>query len=244
MRINLSHVNSFLIREMIITGAIAQIVHDGGDIVYVDLPTGQLVAIHLIEREIDLPEIKRVLDYNAARQAHTLFILDAAMLLPDNNMLYRPYDWMLVLIELYNGLIYGYEVIHNRAYVFPIHFAPEPNSNRYCVTWGDMIEMAYLGATTVQTASTGFLGTWLVADFEPRHADIPRSPAPGTLAAAYAVLGLLPGVALDEIRRAYRALARQFHPDLNPAVEATRKMQEINAAYTQILSALGESADL
>ena len=51
----------------------------------------------------------------------------------------------------------------------------------------------------------------------------------------YKVLGVSPDASDDEIKRAYRSLAKKYHPDLNPGdTEAAKKMQEINAAYEQI----------
>ena len=51
----------------------------------------------------------------------------------------------------------------------------------------------------------------------------------------YKVLGVSPNATDDEIKQAYRRLARKYHPDLNPGdQEAARKMQQINAAYEQI----------
>ena len=51
----------------------------------------------------------------------------------------------------------------------------------------------------------------------------------------YKVLGVSPDATDEEIKRAYRRLAKQYHPDLNPGDEAAaKKMQEINAAYEQI----------
>ncbi len=51
----------------------------------------------------------------------------------------------------------------------------------------------------------------------------------------YKILGLQPGATDEEVKRAYRALAKKYHPDRNPGdKEAARKMQEVNAAYDQI----------
>ena len=51
----------------------------------------------------------------------------------------------------------------------------------------------------------------------------------------YSVLGVSPGCSEDELKTAYRKLAKQYHPDLHPGDEAAAKrMNEINAAYEQI----------
>ena len=51
----------------------------------------------------------------------------------------------------------------------------------------------------------------------------------------YKVLGLGPDASDEDVKRAYRRLAKKYHPDLNPGDEvAAKKMQEVNAAYEQI----------
>ena len=51
----------------------------------------------------------------------------------------------------------------------------------------------------------------------------------------YQVLGVSPNASEDEIRQAYRRLAKKYHPDLNPGDKtAAQKMNEINAAYDAI----------
>lgn len=53
----------------------------------------------------------------------------------------------------------------------------------------------------------------------------------------YSVLGLSPGASEDEIKKKYRVLVKQYHPDLHPDdPEAARKMSEINEAYEMIKS--------
>src|SRR4051794_15242922 len=47
----------------------------------------------------------------------------------------------------------------------------------------------------------------------------------------YAVLGLTRGASDSEIKRAYRRLARDLHPDVNPDAGAKERFQEVNRAY-------------
>jgi DnaJ-class molecular chaperone len=54
----------------------------------------------------------------------------------------------------------------------------------------------------------------------------------------YSVLGLNSNATPEQVRSAYRRLAMQYHPDVNPTRRdyATARMAEINAAYTMITS--------
>ena len=48
----------------------------------------------------------------------------------------------------------------------------------------------------------------------------------------YEVLGVKPDASADEIRKSYRKLAKQFHPDLNPGKpEAEARFKSLSAAY-------------
>jgi len=51
----------------------------------------------------------------------------------------------------------------------------------------------------------------------------------------YEILGVPRNASEEEIRRAYRRLARQYHPDVNKEPDAEAKFKEINEAY-QVLS--------
>ncbi len=51
----------------------------------------------------------------------------------------------------------------------------------------------------------------------------------------YEVLGVPRGASDEEVSKAYRELAKKYHPDLNPGDEvAAQKMSEINDAYDRI----------
>ena len=53
----------------------------------------------------------------------------------------------------------------------------------------------------------------------------------------YSVLGVSPGASQEEISKAYKRLAKKYHPDLHPGdKEAAEKMSQINEAYNMLRS--------
>lgn len=51
----------------------------------------------------------------------------------------------------------------------------------------------------------------------------------------YEVLGVSPGASQEEIKKAYRRMAKKYHPDLHPDdPSATKHMNEINEAYDML----------
>ena len=60
----------------------------------------------------------------------------------------------------------------------------------------------------------------------------------------YSVLGISPSATEDEIKKAYRALAKKYHPDVNQgSAEAERRMKEVNEAYSTIMKMRREGTD-
>lgn len=48
----------------------------------------------------------------------------------------------------------------------------------------------------------------------------------------YRTIGVQPGASQDDLKKAYRALAKKYHPDLHPGdQEAETRFKEVNEAY-------------
>lgn len=257
MRLNLNAVNKFLVTELDRRGTIDHVKRNGFDVIEVQLPTGELVAIHLVERDIDVGLIHQLLVNNAKKGMYTLFILWASMLLPENGERYMPYDWMSTLLALYGDHIYGFDNDGVAVWIFPVYFDVLPGRIDRQVRYGQQVNFDILGVETVHTEASHLNGTWRIADFEIHaHAeptptgestsDPAADPASRTprrprhpMHRYYEVLGISLDADADEVRRAYRSLAMQFHPDLNDSADATEKMQAINTAYARIIEFLG-----
>ncbi len=253
MRININWVNQHLINELYAAPVVKGVLHDGFDVVLIDLISGEQVAIHLIERDIDVGYIQSVLEDNAANGRFTLFFLWSAMLLPEHGERYLPYDWMTALLDIYGDKIYAFENYGQNAWLFPVYFEPEEGTLWRNVRYGEALDMAALHCQTVRTEGGFLQGAWRIATFNaetPRyerrqragrhHREAPRS-ARAAIFDHYDVLGVPYDADLETVRREYRRLALQFHPDYNKAPDATERMQALNTAYAKIVEFLGEN---
>lgn len=57
------------------------------------------------------------------------------------------------------------------------------------------------------------------------------------------ILGVSPGVAPAELKRAYRRLAMRWHPDRSDHPQATERFKQINAAYEKLLAVEVDEAE-
>lgn len=250
MRFDVHKVRMYLVNALLDAPTVARVNDDGADIVIADLPNGQTVIIQLIERLLSVNDIVATLNENTAARRHTLFVLWGDMLLPEDGALYLPDDWMEVLLTLYDGKIYGYDSHGPLASVFPVFFEAQAGTMLRFIRCGASVNAAGLRCDRVQVNNRFASGQWLIADFgegrRTAQADARAGAAPhheiftsrSSLTVCYELLAIPPDADAQAVRRAYRRLARQHHPDLNAAPEATLRMQQINEAYRRIMRAL------
>lgn len=253
MRFDIHKVRTYLVNELNeATSTVAEVRHDGTDLILVDLYSGESVLIYLVERLMSINEIKVTLTENAASNLHTLFVLWGDMLLPQEDRNYVPDDWMEVLFTLYGGKIYGYDAFGAYASVYPVYFHKPKTGLEYFITYGNVIKAANLHCETVHIDSRYMKGFWRVADFsapeEPQKANgssstdeqerVPLDSQRNPLAAYYAVLEIPADSDRAAVRQAYHRLARRYHPDVSDESDSTLRMQQINEAYKRIMEQL------
>lgn len=235
---------TYIIRELEKSGAMAYLIEDGGDIIQLERHNGHQVRIHLIESGLPLYEIRNTLEYNAKQNVYTLFVLWARMMLPAHAKTYEPEDWMEALFTLYDGTIYGYDVFRDEVYVFPVRFRGD--SKRRYIEHGTTAHFARLRTRLFKTNLPDLTGTWRVADLHGyqetadgkyKTRDTLTAEDFENLHEAYIVLGVTPVDDLDTVKKAYRLLARRYHPDANRSESANEMMQTINLAYQHIMDA-------
>lgn len=223
-----------------------QQLQDDGDLISVWLTTGEAVLIYIVERPISTAEILYHYETNTARGQYSLFFFQVALMLPEHGDTYLPDDWMAALLSIQHDKIYAYEGAGKYSFLFPVYFQQGQGAHR-TIRYGNIINFAGLHCETVVSEHPHFKGTWRVASFED-SARQARSKTGGSsdrtpLQFYYEILGLNADAPLAAVKQAFRALARQYHPDLNHSREAHLKMKQLNDAYQRILSHAQHSKD-
>ncbi|MFO7320461.1 MAG: DnaJ domain-containing protein [Chloroflexota bacterium] len=230
MRFETHRVSVYLVEMLKVAAPVRAITVDGGDIIQLELHSGETVSIHLIESAIELYEIRSVLQANTRAGIHSIFLLWRDLLLPPHGYPYLPPDWASALFDLY-GCIYAYDFNGPDIFIFPVYLDatyPQPT-----IRFGRTIDPSRLTAQTIHLNAGALPGFWRVAGFDGQAEQY--GPA-----RYYELLGVTRDAPLAAVKRAYRRLARQLHPDVNAAPDAHARMQALNEAYRAILEERGE----
>jgi hypothetical protein len=213
-------------------------IRDDGDIILLDLHSGERIMLLLVERIMNLDEVQYHFGKNTKEGIHTLFLLWVDMLLPSDGSEYELDDWMSALLSLHRGKIYGYEVAGRDAFFFPIYM--KGNTNKRKVRFGNILNYAAIGASKISTLNPYIFGKWLVGDFDHieqtyrRHNTEQAAVKANQIWAYYDVLGSAYDANIETLKRAYRTLARLYHPDVNEDSDSDERMKQINEAYQKI----------
>src|SRR5690606_28564651 len=113
--------SAHLVRQLEQSGKV-EVVHDGGDNLLVQLITGELISIYLIETVIPPYEIKLTVADNNAASIFTLFVIWSEMFLPESNTIIIPDEWLKALYTLYGDRIYAFSVYGKDIHIFPVYF--------------------------------------------------------------------------------------------------------------------------
>lgn len=244
MRFDVHKVRVHLVEQLMETPHVREVWHDGTDVVILDFESGESVSIHMVERYISIDEMQYIFSQNARQGYYTLLILWGDMFMPSDGQIYEPNDWMFALLQLYGGKIYAYDAWRHAPFVFQVRFHRIGESRKYRVEHVDDISIGRIGTETIETTFSFFNGFWRVARFDGYATDdetaywenVEQPDGRRTSVRYYFnLLGINTNADRDQVKQAYRDLARKHHPDLNPAEDTTQRMQKINDAYAHIL---------
>lgn len=136
---------------------------DAGDLL-IELPSGQKIAITVINRAVQFGEIKERYVKNTSRKIHTLFLMDRRMMPPDDSEVEVP-GWLLALHNLTQRRIYSYGCDGRTVTVRPLHLGWNWGSDIRSVQYGTAVDTAKLMAQWVETHVGSVDGRYATANF-------------------------------------------------------------------------------
>lgn len=248
MRSDTHNVRLYLLEHLMHVPQVADLTHDGSDFVMAELQTGEKIILYLVESYMPLNEVRQILTRHTQMGWYTLLIFWSDMLLPRDGERFRAQDWMAALLPIYGNQLYAYDFFGKHIDIFPIHFEAQAGSRDYLIRHGTTVNFNALRFDEIHAANTLLDGIWRIGTFErvqARTEQQANAPIIGStsMQVYYTLLGLPINADGEAVRAAYRQLARQFHPDINPAPDALAKMQQINEAYAVIMRYLEGQAE-
>lgn len=238
MRFETIYASQFLVNRLKYASVVDNI-RDDGDIITLKLNTRQTVMLLLIERIMNVSDVQHYYAENSAKGIYTVMMVWSDVFLPGDGDTYILNDWMQILTALHGDKIYGYEVAGRDAFFFPVYMKGRTLKRK--VRYGTVVNYAAIGGKVVNTLNPYMPGQWYVGGFEHEEqsyrnyssTDIGTEHDP--LLAHFVVLGLTRNANVDAVKRAYRTLARLYHPDVNDGQDTDSRMKRINMAYTKIM---------
>jgi hypothetical protein len=246
--------------------------YDDFDVTVVDMADGASVAICLMERPTPLHEIMDVYREHNRNRTHVVYVLWQEMLLPNHGDIFEPPDWLKSLYTLHHNQVYAFKNLAHEVDIFPLSFERIGLGAERLVKHGAPVHLGDVGCAFVEVEEGPLMGRWGFADFIPgrgraqaervyqaqreeaerrqrfyedfyrQQTGLPKDTPQDRLLSCHRELGVPVGAQWETIKKAYRDLARQYHPDLNPHHEATARMQAINAAYAFLLTYYDEGS--
>jgi hypothetical protein len=136
---------------------------EAGDLL-IELPSGQKVALTIINRAVQFNEIKERYDQNTRRRIHTLFVIDRRMIPPDHSEVEAP-GWLLTLHNLTHRRVYAYWCDGREVTIRPIHFGWNWGSTIRSVQYGEVVNTAQLVGHWAEATIGAVTGTYATANF-------------------------------------------------------------------------------
>lgn len=229
----------FLIDRLRDSNLLAHMLHDGGDIMLMQLQTGERVSVQMIESGIPVYEIRKIVEANSAKGVYTLFMLWASMMVPDDGKMFKWADWMDTFNALNDGCVYAYDIFNGEVFLFSVQFHGQGDFRQ--TEYGTTVRAGHIACREIEIDLPDFKGTYKVAYFERapyegRQQEILNAVPLTTLELCYGLLGVAPGDDRETVKKAYRMMARRIHPDTHPDdPEAHDQMQKLNIAYNTIM---------
>jgi hypothetical protein len=130
----------------------------------VRLPSGERVALYVINRTLRFSEIKRHFETNTAQNVHTLYLVDGRMMPSDRAQL-EPNGWMVALHTLTQGRMYGYWCEARSVSIRPVHLRWHWGRAYRTAEYGPQVDVATCSAQRIELNASPFYGAFASATF-------------------------------------------------------------------------------
>lgn len=207
--------------------------------------TEMTAVVFLIDSPLSTRALQQALKNNTVNTIHSLFILAEPLLPSDGTKAVLP-PYLGLLQTLYHQKLYGYRVEDGRLVIFSVQLRADGNKAAKHAVYHPPIALDDFACGYIETGYP-LRGFWATAFFAPkvewelpdpnqaRHNSLAQAPARGVMRQHYELLGVPYDADIEQIKQAYRQLARQYHPDYNADTNANSLMQAINQAYRELM---------